>query len=103
MMEDFQTAIVPFVLSDGSIVNIETTIRGEQQVSAETGSFAQVTETIRAVAMEMVSVIEAAKPDKLAIKFGVEVAVESGKLTSLVVKGSGKANLEITLEWGRST
>ena len=32
---------------------------------------------------------------------GIEVAVESGQLTALIVKGSGKANLEITMEWGK--
>jgi hypothetical protein len=37
---------------------------------------------------------------KLALNFGLEIAIESGKLTTLIVKGSSKANLEITLEWG---
>lgn len=31
-----------------------------------------------------------------------ELAIESGQLTAVIVKGSGKANLEITLEWERS-
>jgi hypothetical protein len=29
----------------------------------------------------------------------MELAIESGQLTAIIVKGSGKANLEITLEW----
>jgi hypothetical protein len=29
----------------------------------------------------------------------MELAVESGQLTAVIVKGSGKGNLEITLEW----
>jgi Trypsin-co-occurring domain 1 len=41
------------------------------------------------------------QPDKISVKVGIEVAVESGQLTALIVKGSGKANLEITMEWGK--
>jgi len=32
----------------------------------------------------------------------LKVAVESGHLTAVVVKGSGEANLEVTLEWSGS-
>jgi Trypsin-co-occurring domain 1 len=35
------------------------------------------------------------------VKIGFEVAVESGQLTALIVKGSGKANLEISMEWSK--
>jgi Trypsin-co-occurring domain 1 len=42
------------------------------------------------------------KPDKASVKFGLKVAVESGHLTAVVVKGSGEANLEVTLEWSWS-
>ena len=34
---------------------------------------------------------------------GVQVGIESGKLTALLVKGTGNANLKITLEWGEIT
>lgn len=43
--------------------------------------------------------LQKVKPKKASVKFGMEMALESGQLTALVVKGSGKANLEITLEW----
>jgi hypothetical protein len=39
------------------------------------------------------------KPKKATVKFGMELAIESGQLTAVIVKGSGKGNLEITLEW----
>jgi hypothetical protein len=32
-------------------------------------------------------------------KIGIELAIESGQLTAVIVKGSGKVNLEIMLEW----
>ena len=43
--------------------------------------------------------IQKAKPKKATVKFGMEIAIESGALTAVIAKGSGKANLEITLEW----
>ncbi len=46
--------------------------------------------------------IQNARPKKATVKFGMELAIESGQLTAVIVKGSGKANLEITLEWERS-
>lgn len=48
--------------------------------------------------------IQKARPKKVTVtvKFGMELAIESGQLTAVIVKGSGKANLEITLEWERS-
>ena len=39
------------------------------------------------------------KAAKTTIEFGVEVAAEAGQLTALIVKGSGKANLKVTVEW----
>ena len=39
------------------------------------------------------------KPDKVNVELGFELSVESGELSALLVKGSGKANLKINLEW----
>ncbi|MBO1346880.1 MAG: hypothetical protein EBE86_005525 [Hormoscilla sp. GUM202] len=95
-----QTTIIPLELADGTMVSVEATLRGEQPISDRSRPFKQVTDTIRAVAKEMLGVVQEAKPDKATIKFGLEVTLESGELTTLLVKGSGKGNLEITLEWG---
>jgi len=43
--------------------------------------------------------IKQVSPTRAAVEFGLELALESGKLTALWVKGSGKANLKVTLEW----
>lgn len=37
------------------------------------------------------------------MEFGLEVALESGQLTAVLVKGSAKANLKITLEWASNS
>jgi len=37
--------------------------------------------------------------EKASVEFGVEIAASTGKVSALLVQGSGKANLKITLEW----
>jgi hypothetical protein len=95
-----QTTIIPLELADGTIVRVEATPIGEQQVAFHQRPFKEATDAIKAVAKELGQVLQEVKPDKASVKFGLEIAIESGKLTTLIVKGSGKANLEITLEWG---
>jgi hypothetical protein len=50
-------------------------------------------DTLALAAMERI------EPDTLSIEFGLELAVDNGQITALWVKGSGKANLKITLSW----
>jgi hypothetical protein len=46
--------------------------------------------------------LERAKPKKATVELGVEFGIEEGKLVALIARGSGKANLKITLEWERA-
>ncbi|BAY38498.1 hypothetical protein NIES2111_28460 [Nostoc sp. NIES-2111] len=100
-----RTKIIPFQLSDGKIVEVEVTPIGEQPVSAETRVFQQATEIIKSIAEDVAGTLkdisETVKPDKFSVKLGLQIGVESGQLTALIVKGTGTANLEITMEWGK--
>ena len=42
-------------------------------------------------------------PTKASVEFGIEIALESGKITALLCQGSAKANLKIVVEWGATT
>jgi hypothetical protein len=100
-MED-RTRIVPVKLADGTVVHVSATpLGGDEDVADIRGalSFAQITKTIESVAQELNSCIDRVKPDKASVEFGVEIAVESGGLTALIVKGAAKGNLKITLAW----
>jgi hypothetical protein len=100
-----KTKIIPFKLADGSIINVEITPRGEQPVSSETRIFNKATGIIKSVADDIAHTLkeikEDIKPDKLSVTLGLQIGIESGELTALIVKGSGNANLEITMEWGQ--
>ena len=96
-----QTTIIPLELSDGTIVRVEATPIGDQEIAFGNRPFKEATDAIKAIAKELSGVWQEVKPDKATIKFGLEIAIESGQITTLIVKGSSKANLEITLEWGK--
>jgi Trypsin-co-occurring domain 1 len=90
---------VPVQLPNGSIVKIEVTVIGREDVSFSAIQFQPIADAIEGVIQMIATPIQKVKPKKATVKFGMELAIESGALTAVIVKGSGKANLEITLEW----
>jgi hypothetical protein len=95
--------IIEVELSDGSRVKVEATPVGEQQIAVQARPFREVISTIETISNELSETLQKVRPTKASVKFGLEIAVEAGKLTTLIVQGSGKANLEITLEWDKDS
>ena len=91
--------IVPVQLSNGAIVKVEVASTGREDVGFDVKQFQPVADAIEGVGKMIAAPIQKVKPKKATVKFGMELAIESGQLTAVIVKGSGKANLEITLEW----
>jgi len=90
---------VPVQLPNGAIVQVEVTKTGREDVSFDPKQFQPIADAIEGVVQMIADPVQKAKPKKATVKFGMEVAIESGQLAAVIVKGSGKANLEITLEW----
>lgn len=98
------TQVVSVKLEDGTVIHVEARrLQGEEQVASKIFDFDEVMHLIRGVASSLHETITALKPHKASIEFGVEAALEGGKLIALLVQGSGKANLKLTLEWGGSS
>lgn len=94
------TRIITLDLANGGTVKVEATMIGDQKISVlQSRPFKEATQVIEAIANELADTFQKLKPKKASVKFGLELAIESGKLTTLIVKGSSKANLEVTLEW----
>lgn len=92
--------IIPVEFANNVTVHVEATVLpGEEDVAYSVAAFKQVTDSIEAIAISVVESLRRIKPHKAAVEFGLEIAIESGQLTALLVKGSGKANLKVTLEW----
>jgi hypothetical protein len=99
-----RTEIVRVKLPNGQEVNIEARmLGGPPQISAlsESISLKNLTNSIEGIAAVIVNQLQQVKPTKTSVKLGLEVALESGKLTALIVQGSSKGNLEITMEWAK--
>ena len=90
---------VPVQLPNGAIVQVEVTKTGREAVSFDPKQFQPIADAIEGVVQMIAAPVQKAKPKKATVKFGMELAIESGQLAAVIVKGSGKANLEITLEW----
>jgi hypothetical protein len=99
-----RTEIIKAQLSNSSIVYIEAkSLGGEEEVAFTLPSFKEVTDAIEGIAESMIEALRKVKPKKASVEFGLEIALESGQLTALLVKGTGTSNLKIILEWGESS
>ncbi|UNU24261.1 CU044_2847 family protein [Microcoleus vaginatus] len=102
---------IPVQLENGVLIRVEATrispsihagIPGEEiesDVGAKIQSLKEVTDAIEGIAGSVVESLKKFNPSKSTIEFGVEFGYESGQLTALIVKGTAKANLKITMEW----
>ena len=108
--------VVPVELENGSIIRVQATPIAETEteqskigeeiesdVSLNIRPLKEVTDAITGIAESIKGAIDAAKPTKASIEFGVEFGYESGQITALIVKGTGTANLKISLEWNQSS
>ena len=86
-------------LPNGATIKFETSDVGREEVSFKNFSFQEIDDALLGITDAIKNTIQKAKPQKASVKFGVEIGVESGSLTAVIVKGASKANLEITLEW----
>jgi Trypsin-co-occurring domain 1 len=99
---DENTTKIPVELPDKSIVWVEVVQSGKQDVAFAALPFATITDTIQEIASTIGRAIAKIGPTKSTVKYGIEIGIEQGSLVAAIVRGTGKANLEITLEWEAS-
>lgn len=98
--DETTTEKISVKLPNGATIKLEVSDFGKEDVASDVINFDDIAPALEGITSAIKGTIEKAKPKKASVKFGVETSIESGKLTAAIVKGSGKANLEITLEWG---
>lgn len=96
---DSMSELIAVDLGDGVTAQIEVISTGREKVKAGALSFRAVSKAIAKMAQLVATPIQAVKPTKATVKYGVDVGIEQGSLVAAFVRGTGKANLEITLEW----
>ena len=101
---DSVSADIPVVLPNGAQVRISGTLvprTGDRDVSFRIPSFEKVAQVVEGIGDSLHAVGEKLKPSKLTVEFGLEIKVESGELTALLVKGEGTSHLTVEFEWER--
>jgi hypothetical protein len=100
-MEEAERSVLDLSVDGTTISVVALDYGGAEDVSALGHlDFSEVTDAIRAVAYSVKAAIDAIAPERASVEFGVQVAVKSGRLTGLLVEGSGQASLKVTLGWG---
>jgi hypothetical protein len=107
-----KTSVIPVVLAGSTRALVEATIvtddseftpfNLDDERQHEVASFADVMDDIELVAKSFADAMKRVAPDKASVQFGVALGGETGKITSLFVKGTLEANLVVTLEWSGS-
>jgi hypothetical protein len=97
-----EATVVKADIGGGRVIQVEVRdpLAEESDVSIDDIlSFEGVAEAIEAITDTVMGALRKAKPDKATVELGLDLALESGALTALIVKGKGSAALTITLEW----
>ena len=106
IMEDegMKNELIPVTLENNQKIYIEATqLGGEELVAFEEFGFEEIGLQVESISNSLKNVFERVRPEKASIEFGVNIGVEAGKLTALLVKGTGSASIKINLEWSRNT
>lgn len=96
---DLQTELIPIDLGDGVIAQVEVLETGREKVVAGTLPFDSVAKAITKISQIIAAPIQAVRPTKATVKYGLAIGIQEGSLVAAIVRGTGTANLEITLEW----
>ena len=103
MSETSKTKTIQAKLENGATISIQIgSSRGEEDVAFTLHSFKDVTDTVEGIAESLMISLKKVKPQQASVEFGLEVGVESGHLTALLVQGTSTAHLKITLQWGET-
>ena len=96
-----RSEIIPVTLPSGGTIQVEATVRGqEEDVAFGVPAIEGLSESIEGLSTSILDALKRVQPRKATVEFGLEVGVEAGKLTALLVKGTGTATINVKLEWG---
>ena len=100
-----QTRIISLALPNQKSVRVEAVVLDpEQRISGKEKAFQEVLEVLEGVsASRLLASWKGSSRPRLTVEFGLRVGLETGGLTALIVKGTGNANMKVTLEWGGPT
>ena len=81
----------------------DVSIFRRKQEAGEPFDLDDVGRSIAAIANSVTGALRQVRPDEAEVEFGVDIGVESGQLTSLLVKGTASATLKVRLLWTKES
>lgn len=96
---ELQTELVSVDLGDGVTAQVEVIDTGREKVGAGALPFDSIAKTIAKISQVIAAPLQTVKPNKATVKYGLAIGIEQGSLVAAIVRGTGTANLEVTLEW----
>ena len=101
-MQTERTKPITVKLDDQTTIQFESTIpRGEQDISDTkmVMEYEKFSMSVEKIASQTIEPLKKLKAKKVTLKMGLALGLESGALTAMLVKGTGKANMEVIIEW----
>ena len=101
-MTNERTKPITVKLDDKTIIQFETTLqRGEKDISDEKiiMEYEKFSMSIEKIASKTLEPLKKLNAKKVTLKMGLSLGLESGAITAMLVKGTGNANMEVTIEW----
>ncbi|WP_407186893.1 CU044_2847 family protein [Bradyrhizobium centrosematis] len=100
MDTDLPTEILKIKLPNGAIIYAEVQLLDrEENIAGKEINLSDLKEKIAGIAEVVRDAIVDLKPKSASMEFGLEIGLETGSLTALLAKGTGKANLKVKLDW----
>jgi Trypsin-co-occurring domain 1 len=95
--------LVQVELPGGEVIWAKVASDGPADVSSLVGihrlDMDQLRATVGGVSHAVRSALGRLEPDEINIEFGLELALKSGKLTSVLAEASGKASVKVSVGW----
>ena len=101
-MQTERTKPITVKLDEQTTIQFESTMpRGEQNISDKKieMEYKNFSKSVEKIASQTIEPLKKLQAKKITLKMGLALGIESGGLTAMIVKGTGKANIEVTIEW----
>lgn len=89
-------------LPTGDVIWARVTVDGPQNVTSgglQRLDVEDLRRTVRGLSTTLRQAVEDLAPDEVQVEFGLELALKSGKLISLLAEGGATASAKVTLTW----
>jgi hypothetical protein len=97
------STVIEVQLPTGQIILARVADEGPTDVGVGSGrwnlSLGDLRRTVEGVTQTVSDALHHVRPDTVSLEFGIELAVTTGKLTSILAEGSGRASIKLTLSW----